>query len=81
MTIEKLDKGFKLRDEISSYKTIVEDAENAKKDGTIRGTLFAEGSCSYRIPLNHAEVLDVLNMVIADCKENIRLLEMEFKEL
>jgi len=78
---ERLKKGMQLMDKIYSCKMIVAKAEIAIKDSTIKGTLFTEGDNPIRIPLNNAATLWALNMLIADYKENIKVLEKEFKEL
>lgn len=79
--LEKFKKGYELMDKIYSCKMIVAKAEIAIKDSTIKGTLFTEGDNPIRIPLNNAATLWALNMLIADYKENIKVLEKEFEEL
>lgn len=79
--LEKFKKGYELMNKISSYKMTIEDAKISMKDSTTKGTLFVEGKGHCRVTLNHAEVLYVLNMLIADYKENIKVLEKEFEEL
>ena len=85
MTIEefeRLKEGQRLLDNISGYKSLIEDIEQGleNKDQIEKGVMFTDGE-KLRIPLTKEMVLNTIEMALKDYRANLARLEKEFEEL
>ena len=80
---ERLKQGAKLIDEINSYKSFIEDTEQALKQKEIieGGILYTNGENKIRMPLNKEVTLKAIEMAMLIHKEKLARLEKEFEEL
>jgi len=79
---ERLKEGQRLLDNISGYKSLIEDIEQGleNKDQIEKGVLFTDGE-KLRIPLTKEEVLNTIEMALKDYRAIVARLEKEFEEL
>ena len=79
---ERLKEGQRLLDNISGYKSLIEDIEQGleNKDQIEKGVMFTDGE-KLRIPLTKEMVLNTIEMALKDYRANVARLEKEFEEL
>ena len=79
---ERLKEGQRLLDNISGYKSLIEDIEQGleNKDQIEKGVLFTDGE-KLRIPLTKEVVLNTIEMALKDYRASVARLEKEFEEL
>ena len=79
---KRLKEGQRLLDNISGYKSLIEDIEQGleNKDQIEKGVLFTDGE-KLRIPLTKEVVLNTIEMALKDYRASVARLEKEFEEL